>query len=65
MLRTLRYFHPNLFAYQLSKKNKKMHLMELRPFFLLHAQPPKGLMALQAYALSSGPLSHPKVLLLL
>jgi hypothetical protein len=28
--------------------------MELRPFFLLPAQPPKGLMALQAYALSSG-----------
>src|SRR5215203_3132851 len=43
----------------------KEALMELRPFFLLHAQPPKGLMALQAYALSSGPLSHPKVLLLL
>jgi hypothetical protein len=39
--------------------------MELRPFFLLPAQPTKGLMALRAYALSSGPLSHPKVLLLL
>src|SRR5215212_10373104 len=42
MLRTLRYFHLNHFAYRLSKKNKKRHPMELRPFFLLLTHPSKG-----------------------
>src|SRR5215217_7320786 len=42
MLRTLRYFHLNHFAYRLSKKNKKRHPMELQPFFLLLTHPSKG-----------------------
>src|SRR5215212_4410774 len=46
------------------EKNKKRHPMELRPFSLLLTHPSKGLMAPQGYALSSGPLSHPKVPLL-
>src|ERR687890_2558351 len=42
MLRTLRYFHPNLFSYRVSKKNKKRHPMELGPFFLLLTHSSKG-----------------------
>src|SRR5215211_334720 len=53
-----------LFVPIVEKKTKKRHPMELRPFSLLLTHPSKGLMAPQGYALSSAPLSHPKVPLL-